>query len=388
MAATLRGNWRTPVTDGRAFDAALVLACLFLTALAVKTPWSPLPWPVVLVAGVLGSVAQWPRRRWPQVASVLGAATFALSGNPGTWLVGLYSAATYARRRLVWVHAVVGWASLAAYLRLDAGRLRAEDYLFVAVATALVVGAGAYQATRRALMASLHDRAEQMEAERALRDERARNAERTRIAREMHDVLAHRVSLIALHAGALELGAGTDPDRVQQVAGVIRVTARDALQELRTVLGVLNGEAAYGHTGTLEPVALVDLAALVSESTRAGQPVELRDAIGPLPPATARVVYRVAQEGLTNAHRYAPRAPTTVSVDRGDAGTVTITIHNGPAVATPADLPGSGSGLVGLAERIRLVGGSMHSGPLGPGGRDGWQLRAVVPWLDQHVEQP
>jgi signal transduction histidine kinase len=205
----------------------------------------------------------------------------------------------------------------------------------------------------------------------------------------MHDVLAHKVSLIALHAGALEVGAGAGDGRVQQEATLIRVTAREALQELRTVLGILHTEPADGpdQDDVLErgePFA--DLASLVRDSTRAGQRVELRDRAGPLPPATARVIYRVAQEGLTNAHRYAPNAPTTVSVDRDPDDRLTVTVHNARSADPPTDLPGSGSGLVGLAERIRLVGGSMDSGPLGPGGRDGWRLRAVVPWLDRHVE--
>jgi signal transduction histidine kinase len=197
------------------------------------------------------------------------------------------------------------------------------------------------------------------------------------------------VSLIALHAGALEVGAGAGERRVQQAAALIRVTAREALQELRTVLGVLHAEPATGpgRGDTMEPgEPFADLASLVRESTRAGQRVELRDRAGPLPPATARVVYRVAQEGLTNAHRHAPNAPTTVSVDRDPDDRVTVTVHNVRSGEPPADLPGSGSGLVGLAERIRLVGGSMDSGPVGPGGRDGWRLRAVVPWLDHHVE--
>jgi signal transduction histidine kinase len=156
------------------------------------------------------------------------------------------------------------------------------------------------------------------------------------------------------------------------------VTAREALQELRDVLGMLHVEPAG------QPFA--DVASLVRASTGAGQPVELRDTAGPLPPATARVVYRIVQEGLTNARKHAPGAPATVSIGRADPGSVTVTVHNGPGTATPVDLPGSGSGLVGLAERIRLVGGSLRSGPLGRDGSAGWELDAVVPWLDQRGE--
>jgi signal transduction histidine kinase len=325
---------------------------------------------------------QWTRRRRPHVATVGGAAAYALSGNPAPLLVGLYSGASYAPRRHVWALAVVGWAGFAGWSWIDAARLTADDAASSALLTASVVAVGIYVATRRALTAARREQTDRADAERLLRDEQARSAERTRIAREMHDVLAHKVSLIALHAGALELSGG-DPVRVRQGAGLIRVTAREALQELRTVLGVLQAEPGTGSWPEPgEPFA--DLTSLVRASTQAGQRVDLNDHAGPLPPNTARVVYRIAQEGLTNAHKHAPDAPTTVSVHRGEDGTVTVTVHNTPGTGEPMDLPGSGSGLVGLAERIRLVGGSLRSGP---SGGDGWQLQAVVPWLDERVEQ-
>jgi signal transduction histidine kinase len=145
-------------------------------------------------------------------------------------------------------------------------------------------------------------------------------------------------------------------------------------------LGVLRAES-KGQDPVREPYA--DLASLVAASAHAGQPVELHDTVGALPQATARVVYRTVQEGLTNAHKHAPGAPTTVSIGRDDRGRVTVTVHNDAGTGGLADLPGSGSGLVGLGERIRLVGGSLRSGPLGA---DGWELHAVVPWLDQRIE--
>jgi signal transduction histidine kinase len=391
MVAIRSARWWTPAIGRRVIDAVLVMGCLGLTVLAVRTPWSPLPWPVIVAVGGVGSLAQWWRRRWPEVAAVLGAGAMALAANPGAWLVGVYSGATYAPRHRMWLAALAGWLGLTAFLWIDAGELRGGDVLFGAAATAFVAIAGGYLSARRALLAALAERAAQVEIERSLRDERARTAERNRIAREMHDVLAHKVSLIALHAGALEVGAGDDPARVQQGAALIRVTAREALQELRAVLGILHAEPASGAgpddpLGRGEPFA--DLASLVRESIRAGQPVELRDRAGPLPPATARVIYRVVQEGLTNAHRYAPNAQTTVSVERDpDGDHLTVTVRNAAGADPPADLPGSGSGLVGLAERIRLVGGSLDSGPLGPSGRDGWRLRAVIPWLDPGVEE-
>jgi signal transduction histidine kinase len=386
MEKAHRAGWRRLVADKRTADAALVLGCLILTAFAVKASWVPLPKPVIAVAGVVGSVAQWQRRRWPQLAAVVGAGAYPLSGNPGPLLVGLYSGAAYAPRRHTWILAVVGWAGLAGWSWIDEGRLSAQNAVFTALATALVAAVGIYAATRHALLASVLERAERADSERALRDEQARAAERTRIAREMHDVLAHKVSLIALHAGALELGAETDA--VRQSAALIRVTAREALQDLRGVLGVLHAGPGARIAGTASgDEVFADLGALVRASEQAGQDVELRDEVGPLPPATARVVFRVAQEGLTNAHRYAPRAPTSITVEPAERGGVVVTVHNEASNGPKMDLPGSGTGLIGLAERIRLAGGSLHSGPVGPGGRDGWRLRAVVPFVHGGLEE-
>jgi signal transduction histidine kinase len=352
--------------DQRVVDAVLVAACLALTVLAVKAAWAAVPRPAIAVAGVVGSLAQWPRRRWPAVAAVAGSGAYALSGNPGPLLVGLYSGASHSRPRWIWAYAVVGAAGFAAWSGLDEGRLGADDVLFSSIGAAFVAAVGMFTAARRA---SWRERIERAEAERLLRDEQARAAERDRIAREMHDVLAHKVSLIALHAGALELRATADPAQVHEGAALIRATAREALQELRDVLGMLR----LAPPAADEPFP--SLAALVRESTEAGQRVELHDDADPLPPATARVVYRIAQEGLTNARKHAPGALATVSVSR-DAEGVKVVVRNPTGAGPPLDLPGAGSGLVGLAERVRLAGGTLHTGPDGHGG---WRLRAVLP---------
>ncbi|BEL04491.1 histidine kinase [Actinoplanes sichuanensis] len=347
-------------------DGALVLTCLVLTLLAIKTPWSPLPWPVVAAAGLLGSAAMWPRRRRPMLSAVAGAVAFALAGNPGPLFIGVYSGARYAPRLNAWLCGIAGWVGFVTWSWFDSGQLTIDNIVFPPLGIALIVLAGINQATRDALLASLQEQARAA-------DEQARAAERTRIAREMHDVLAHKMSLIALYAGALELRATDDP-KLRDGTVLIRTTAREALVELREVLGVLRTD------DTTEQFA--DLTALVAASTRAGHPVELHDDAGDLPAATARVVYRVVQEGLTNAHKHAPAALTTVSVGRTDDGSVAVAVHNRTG-NTAMDLPGSGAGLVGLAERIRLVGGSLRSGPTAGAG---WQLSAVVPWLDPRPE--
>jgi signal transduction histidine kinase len=302
--------------------------------------------------------------------------------------VGVYSGASYARRRWVALVAVVGFAGFLAREWWEVGHILANDVLSAAEAAAVVTGVGLFVATRRALTASWRDRAERAEAERLLSEERTRSAERTRIAREMHDVVAHKVSLIALHAGALELTADAGPDRVRDEAGLIRVTAREALQELRQVLGVLRADPALPAPDHADPAgpgeAFADVTTLVEAAVRAGQPVELDDRAGALPPATARVVYRIVQEGLTNARKHAPGAAATVVVDRVDNGQVSVTVDNAAPTRPPLDLPGSGAGLVGLAERVRLAGGRLAAGP-GPAG--GWRLQAAVPPAEPAVER-
>ena len=361
----MRTKW---LQDRRVVDAAAVLGCLFLTVLAVKASWSGLPRPVIAVAGTLGSLVQWRRLRWPAIAAVVGSAAYLLSGNPGPWLVGVYSGASCSPRRRVWLVALAGWVGFEGLSWLVAGRLSATDIAWSAVATGLVVAVGLYTAARRALLESLRDQADRAVAERRLHDEQARAAERTRIAREMHDVLAHKVSLIALHAGALELTAdGPSKDS----AGLIRVTAREALQELRYVLGILRESTEDGPAP--------DVSELVRVATEAGQRVELRDDAPPLPAPTARVVHRVVQEGLTNARKHAPGATVTVTVTGQPDGTVEVTVDNGASQRAALDLPGTGAGLIGLAERVRLVGGTLHSGPH----EHGWRLRAALPWLER-----
>jgi len=374
------GRWRRRLGDPRVTDLTLVVCCLFLTALAVKTPWSVLPAPVIAVGGVAASTAQWWRRRSPVVAVVAGAVGYALSGNPGPLLVGLYAGGAYASRRAAGWLVPVGWAGTAGWSWIDAGRLSWSDALYAAVGTAATLGVGVHVATRRTLQDAWRERAERADVERVLRDDRARAAERARIAREMHDVLAHKVSLIALHAGALELTADAGAARVREGAGLIRVTAREALHELRIVLGDLRGDEE----------SFVDLRSLVADAVSAGQRVTLDDTAGELPAASERVVHRVVQEGLTNARKHAPGAAVAVRVTR-DGPLVAVSVRNASA-GSPLDLPGSGSGLVGLGERLRLVGGTLEAGPVGedppgegwagegPAG-EGWELRATVPWL-------
>ncbi len=220
----------------------------------------------------------------------------------------------------------------------------------------MLIGLWIYQ--RRALLAALRDRAEQAERERDLRSERVVVAERRRIAREMHDVVAHRVSAIALQSGALTM---TAPDKqTEEVAEVIRKTSTAALTELREILQVLRDELP-GEPGHVAP-ALEAVPVLVADAIATGLKVELQlpDPIPVVSPAAGRAAYRVVQEALTNATKHAPGVVVTVNITANRENLV-VEVSN-PRGVRSAEVPGSGFGLVGMQERVSLAGGTLRTG--------------------------
>jgi signal transduction histidine kinase len=239
---------------------------------------------------------------------------------------------------------------------------------------------GMFVRARRQLVLSLRDRAEQAEAEQELRVQQARQVERTRIAREMHDVLAHRISLLSLHAGALEFRPDAPPDEVAKAAGVIRSSAHQALHDLREVIGVLREDQADEAPVPPQPT-LGDLPALVDESRQAGMRVRLHDGVRrpDEPPASVgRSAYRVAQEALTNARKHAPGVTVDVTVEGGPGVGLTVEVRNpAPVGAAASGIPGAGTGLVGLTERVQLAGGKLAHGRTGDGA---FRVRAWLPW--------
>lgn len=238
--------------------------------------------------------------------------------------------------------------------------------------------AGLFRAQQAELVEAGRQRIAQLEREREWAVERARLRERGRIAADVHDSLGHELALIALRAGALELTA--DTERGREAAAELRASAVAATDRLRHAIGVLREGAA-----PVEPPD-EDVAELVSRARRAGVPVTLTGAPGPLPALVDRAVHQVVREALTNATRHAPGSPVEVRLAR-EAAEVVVTVTNplttasplsatglraapnsvaapsptaapGPATATP---PG-GSGLVGLTERVHLLGGTLHFG--------------------------
>ncbi|TDC13699.1 histidine kinase [Streptomyces sp. 8K308] len=243
---------------------------------------------------------------------------------------------------------------------------------------------------RRELVDSLRERAERAEAEAALRADQIRGREREHIAREMHDVLAHRITLVSLHAGALEVRPDMRSEEVAEVAGTIRASAHQALEDLREILGVLRsgpGGAGPSAGGTRPQPGVADIADLVGESRAAGAVVALDDrlpeAAGALPASIGRTAYRVVQEGLTNARKHAPGHRARVLLDRTGAGELHVRVANPLAVAAagPPAPPGARSGLVGLSERVSLAGGRIDYGARrGEGGVIDFCLEAWLPW--------
>ncbi|MFJ8011764.1 sensor histidine kinase [Streptomyces sp. NPDC096339] len=254
----------------------------------------------------------------------------------------------------------------------------------VLAATAVVVPGlvGTVRGQQRRLLRALRERGDAAERARLLADSEARIHERSRIAAEMHDLVGHRLSLISLYAGGLELSLARAEPGLREEAVLVRRTTRDAMRELRQALGVLGplgrdtgSDALTDATGTR-----ADIETLVAESGDGGIAVEL-DWTGPdldaRPAPVRRAVHRVVREALTNVHRYAPSAHVTVTVAH-DEETVRVAVRNGapPSPAAPPAELGTGRGLTGLRERVELLGGTFDAAALPSGG---FRVAAVVP---------
>jgi signal transduction histidine kinase len=336
-----------------------------------------------LVGGAIASLALWWRRRWPVGVSLLATAFGTYSASSGVaGAIALFTVAVH--RRAVYALAI-GALTLAIQPIYLAIQPESDDtpawvaFVIAVLGVGGVIAWGMFVRARRQLVLSLRDRAERAEAEQQLRVEQARQHERARIAREMHDVLAHRISLLSLHAGALEFRPEAPPDEVARAAGVIRASAHDALEDLRTVIGVLRQGPDGGDPERPQPT-LADLPGLIEESRAAGMRVshDWRVADAAVPDAAGRNAYRIVQEGLTNARKHAHGAAVAVMVEGAPGEGLTIELRNRlPVGVRAASIPGTGTGIVGLAERASLAGGRLEHGPTASGD---WRLWAWLPW--------
>ncbi|MFJ7058757.1 sensor histidine kinase [Streptomyces griseobrunneus] len=425
--STTRGYWWWERRRSVALDVGLALVS------ALECGWegvqfarnAGVPVSVGVVFGVLAGSVLLVRRRWP-IAVVL--VTIAMTPAEMGFLmalVGLYTlAASEVPRRITVVlagMALVG-TFIVTYVRLRQSVAEQDDFgpgdwyvpllsVFMAVGlTAPSVLFGLYIGARRRLMESLRERADSLERELSLladraeeRAEWARTEERTRIAREMHDVVAHRVSLMVVHAAALQAVAPKDPAKAVRNAALVGDMGRQALTELREMLGVLrSGDAliapgaagggavplaAVGQAAAAAAAAaasedgprLSELEALVTQSRQAGMVVELSvdGELRPYAPEVEQTAFRVVQEALTNVHKHAAGAKTWVRLAHRGAE-VAMQVENGPSDAAVADagLPSGGNGLVGMRERVLALGGVFVSGPTDAGG---FRVSAVLP---------
>ncbi|MFG2195011.1 sensor histidine kinase [Streptomyces sp. NPDC048639] len=251
--------------------------------------------------------------------------------------------------------------------------------LFTALFLVSCALTGAFVGQRQRLMLAMRERTAHLERANRLADSQARLQERARIAEEMHDILGHQLTLISLYAGGLELAVAGKAPEMSKEAELLRSTARNALEELRDILGVLRADTGpYEMGGDVGTRA--DIEELVDASRQGGIDVELDWRGHDLTDAELRVrcaLHRVVREALTNVHKHAASTPVRVLVDVEEES-VSAAVRNGPEpeTATVRRLPGTGSGLVGLEERVGLLGGGFAAGPE-PGG--GFSVVAELP---------
>jgi signal transduction histidine kinase len=327
-----------------------------------------------LLLGLVTVAALWWRRRWP-----LGVALFTFvpgvvsAFSAGAALLALFNVALRGSRRAIVIATVVGLVSGAVYPLVydDPALPYVFELLLAVLVTLLVIPWGLFTRTQRDLLRTSHERARELEAEQRAHVEQAREAERRRIAGEMHDVLAHRLSLLSVHAGALEFRPDAPPEEIADAAAVIRQNAADALRDLREVIGVLRDspDVVSPPQPTLDAIP-----SLIEESVAAGMHVRSRIAADGGDATVGRTAYRVVQEGLTNARKHAPAAAVEVTIEAEDQLVVEV-VSRRSALAVPAG-PG-GSGLIGLSERVALAGGELSHGR---NPRGDFVLRATLPW--------
>jgi signal transduction histidine kinase len=364
--------------DGKPRSLLLDLA---VALLLVVWPDDRSPW--LLGALVVAGCGLLVRRRFPELALAASLPAAVLGPQPLPVAIALY---TLARRRgpgrSLWIAGTSGIVVLvAAEMLRQPGWHGFPILLGIAVKSATYgapVMLGLWLHQRQVLLAAARERIERAERERALRAERAVAEERRRIARELHDVIAHRASVMTLQAGALTVHA--PDDATAGSAEVIRENSAKALTELRGMLRVLrDGPADRGEAA--DAPTLRDIETLVRDAVAAGSAVELRmlEEQPETSGTTGRAAYRVVQEALTNAARHAQGAEVLVEVAADEQ--LTVHIANEPTERT-AGVAGSGYGLLGMRERVALAGGSLHAGPTGDGG---YRVTAVLPLTESRT---
>ncbi|WNZ10962.1 histidine kinase [Streptomyces sp. 11x1] len=430
-------RWRSAVLDGGLALMSAVECSIEGVEFARN---AALPEAVGVLFGALAGSVLLVRRLWPVAVVLVFIAVAPAQMGYLMGLVGLYTlAASEAPRRIIGALSGMAFAGVFIVWFVEATRSNLQgdgavgggDAFAVFLASTMAIGLtappvllGLYVGARRRLMESLRERADSLERELQLLAERAeeraewaRGEERTRIAREMHDVVAHRVSLMVVHAAALQAVARKDPEKAVRNAALVGDMGRQALTELREMLGVLRSGEGFSSMARVRPgsasasgaapapvplaavgaaaaaaasraeseaaegPSLAELEVLVGQSAAAGMVVELsvEGEVRVYAAEVEQTAYRVVQEALTNVHKHAAGAKTRVRLAHR-AAEIAMQVENGPppepGAAGAARLPSGGNGLLGMKERVAELGGVFVSGPTDAGG---FRVSAVIP---------
>jgi signal transduction histidine kinase len=318
------------------------------------------------------------RRSRPGLVLGIIAVAFAVSalsggvdshGGEAGLAFAIFAAALYGNRRVRIVAGAIAVGALAVgfgTVLATGGAERLGHLAGVAFGSGVAWVAGDRTRTRRAYLAQLEERAAQLERDREEHVRRATDEERSRIARELHDIIAHNVSVIAVQAGAARTTAAANPERAGTTLELIEGTARRTLGELRTLLGVLRRSGEPAPPRQPQPT-LAQLDELVALSREAGLHVEVRveGEVRPVAAIADLCAYRVVQECLTNTMKHAPSAHVNVLVRYGPRDLLLTVVDDGPGLS---DAGPAGNGLIGMRERVALAGGTLTVGPALGGG--------------------
>jgi len=414
VAADRDGPGLRHIIPPRVLDAvtAVAIAALGLASgLGARAQHEHMPLAALPVLAAMGLVL-YPRRRHPAV--VLGAVTAlvvtlvamgaTLGGSFLAVLCAAYSAAVYGSRRLVIV-VVAGAVAALLFVGIPQALGYGGTVQRVVPIPTILAAAGAALfgllirnqfSARSSQLAVMAERAEWAAEQRAQEARRATLAERLRIARELHDIVAHHVSVIVIQAQGAQRMVDRDPDRSRQAMADVERTARTALEEMRRLLGLLRPAEAAGGTGGAEGTGgadgvasedaagrqplqgLADIGTLVTSMTGAGLRVTLRTTgePRPVPEDVGLTGYRIVQEALTNVLKHAGPAQAHVLLDYGEQLEITVTDDGRGAAAGLTGPPGAGRGTTGMRERVSMLGGQLTAGPQ-PGG--GFRVHAAIP---------
>ena len=412
-AATLsaRGTGIRHLVPAPVLDAVIAIAIAALglaSGLGARAQHEQMPLAAIPLLVLMGLVL-YPRRRFPAavlaaVAAMVAALAVMGANLGGSFLAVLcacYSAAVYGSRRLVIALFAVAVAAVLLIGIPQAFGIGRQVTHAVPVPTILAAAGAALFgllikgqfAARNAALAVMAERAEWASTQREQEARRATLAERLRIARELHDIIAHHVSVIVIQAQGAQRVAGREPDRAVRAMADVESTARTALEEMRRMLGLLRPpgdvdgerEAAAGDVGVARGIA--DLGELAATMTAAGLPVTVHSTGEPypVPEDVGLTVYRITQEALTNVLKHAGPAEAEVHLRYGEDLELSVTDDGRGAAAGLAGpaTPGAGRGTTGMRERAAMLGGNITAGPRAGGG---YQVHATLPC--QHDSGP